>query len=103
YEWSTRELIVAAASGEISLKNANRDLIREASKQSKSKAEFALICKEAGVKGYEKYAELLYLQTRSMYNIAKNNPDLRKISRSEAKELIGLDLKNTIGPAFQDK
>lgn len=93
YQSATKGLVASLSSGEISFQGVDKAVVDKALKESKSAEEFAEHCKNAGIKGGEKYATLLFLQVKSMNEIVKNNPNLKKLTPKEFAEIMNLNIQ----------
>jgi CRISPR/Cas system-associated exonuclease Cas4 (RecB family) len=93
YKYAMQELTDATIRGEISVKIADKEAMKQASLKVKSVNEYAINLEKAGVIGSKKLAELLYLKQISGINLFKDNPELKKYSRSELVEILELDIK----------
>lgn len=93
YKYAMQELTDATIRGEISVKNADKEAMKQASLKVKSANEYAINLEKAGVIGSKKLAELLYLKQISGINLFRGNPELKKYSRSELVEILELDIK----------
>jgi len=93
YKNSILQLTESTIKGEISITNADKEMLRQASKKSKSVQEFTKYCEDSGMKGAKKFAELLFMQNQSSINIFKKYPQLKKLSRNELDDIFELDIK----------
>lgn len=92
YESSTQQLMESIADGEISFRGADREKAKWAAKNVKSLNELTKSFEDAGIQGAKKYAELLFLQHKSMLNIIKSNPELKMLSKAEMNEILKLNI-----------
>lgn len=104
YKNSILQLTESGINGELSIKNVDKEIIKQAFRKSKSAEEFAKYCKIAGMKGAMKFAEIFHMQRVSIQNIVIKYPDLRKLTAIELKEIFKLNIKpNFTDNAFKNK
>jgi len=98
YQNATKGLMSSLSSGEISFQGVDKKDVDKGLRESKSAEEFAEHCKKAGMKGGEKYAELLFLQVKSMKEIASNYPELRKLTPREMTDILNPSIQIDSAP-----